>query len=187
MKKSKKGGFRSSVPIADVPYLGLVGWSVPLKVATLPEESGQEIQPYSPIMQQNSTHNGLDNDWKTGMFINGIFNAFFYLLYSHGQKNITFLDLPMRLTLILHWVSADPAGFRYGPPPSPVHWLPVNSRDIADIQGLNSRDSSLDCSLMSPRRDLGPKHCSLCGKVCLFASKKKRKILKRQLFSYVTQ
>ncbi|XP_016151174.1 zinc finger protein Gfi-1b-like [Sinocyclocheilus grahami] len=124
VKKSRKGGFRSSLPIADVPYLGLVGWSVPIKVATLPEESGQEIQPYSPIMQQNSTHSSLNNDWKT-----------------------------------------DPDGFRYGPPPSPVHWLPVNSRDIAGMQGLNSRDSSLECSLMSPRRDLGPKHCSLCGKV----------------------
>ncbi|XP_016327017.1 zinc finger protein Gfi-1b-like [Sinocyclocheilus anshuiensis] len=124
VKKSRKGGFRSSLPIADVPYLGLVGWSVPIKVATLPEESGQEIQPYSPIMQQNSTHSSLNNDWKT-----------------------------------------DPAGFRYGPLPSPMHLLPVNSRDIADIQGLNSRDSSMDCSLMSPRRDSGPKHCRLCGKV----------------------
>ncbi|XP_067297234.1 EVI5-like protein [Pseudorasbora parva] len=57
--------------------------------------------------------------------------------------------------------SDDPAGFRYGPPPSPVPWLPVNSRDIADMHELNSRD----CSLTGPRRDLGPKHCSLCGKV----------------------
>lgn len=91
----------------------------------------------------------------------------------------------MCLTLILHWVSADPAGFRYCPPPSPMHWLPVNSRDIADIQRLNSRDSSLDCSLMNPRRDLGPKHCSLCGKVRLFVSKKIEKS-QTMLYSYVT-
>lgn len=62
VKKSKKGGFRSSLPIADVPYLGLVGWSVPIKVTTLPEESGQDTQQYSPITQQNST----DDGWKMG-------------------------------------------------------------------------------------------------------------------------
>lgn len=118
VKKSKKGGFRSSLPIADVPYLGLVGWSVPIKVATLPEESGQETQQYSPITQQNSTHNSPDNGW-----------------------------------------NMDPAGFRYGPPPSPVQWLPVNSRDIADIHSLSSRDGALDCPIVSP------KYCSLCGKV----------------------
>lgn len=67
VKKSKKGGFRSSLPIADVPYLGLVGWSVPVKVTTLPEEPGQGIQPYSPIMQQNSTLKSPDNGWKTGI------------------------------------------------------------------------------------------------------------------------
>ncbi|XP_021332683.2 EVI5-like protein isoform X3 [Danio rerio] len=55
--------------------------------------------------------------------------------------------------------SDDPAGFRYGPPPSPVQWLPVNSRDIADIHSLSSRDGALDCPIVSP------KYCSLCGKV----------------------
>lgn len=67
VKKSRKGGFRSSLPIADVPYLDLVGWSVPVKVTTLPEEPGQEIQPYSPIMHQNSTLKSPDNGWKTGI------------------------------------------------------------------------------------------------------------------------
>lgn len=154
VKKSRKGGFRSSLPIADVPYLGLVGWSVPVKVATLPEESGQEIQPYSPIMQQNSTHKSPDNGWKTGMLINKIY---------WGSKGVS--EASCMINTCSSLVFADPAGFRFGPLPSPVPWLPVNSRDITDMHGLNSRDSSLDCSLTSPRRDQGPKQCSLCGKV----------------------
>ncbi|XP_051994186.1 EVI5-like protein [Xyrauchen texanus] len=51
--------------------------------------------------------------------------------------------------------SDDPADLQYGPPTSPTPWLPVNSRDIRHM----------DCSLMSPLRDLATKHCSLCGKV----------------------
>ncbi|XP_057188517.1 zinc finger protein Gfi-1b-like [Triplophysa rosa] len=65
VKKSRKGSFRSSPPVADVPYLGLVGWSVPLKVSALPEESAQEVQPHSPLMKQDNTHKSHENGWVT--------------------------------------------------------------------------------------------------------------------------
>ncbi len=179
-EKEQEGRLSFLSPIADVPYLGLVGWSVPIKVATLPEESDQEIQPYSPIMQQNSTPpvsimTGQQVCYEQNSFlIHGDFGGFLFIVCIAISKKLdNFQIFSSCLTLILHWVSADPAGFRYCPPPIPMHWLPVNSRDIADIQRLNSRDSSLDCSLMNPRRDLSPKHCSLCGKVCLFCVQKK--------------
>ncbi|KAA0721903.1 Zinc finger protein sens [Triplophysa tibetana] len=64
VKKSRKVSFRSTPHIADGPYLGLVGWSVPLKVSTLPEESALETQPHSPLMKKGNTHNS-ENDWVT--------------------------------------------------------------------------------------------------------------------------
>ncbi|XP_051558271.1 EVI5-like protein [Myxocyprinus asiaticus] len=59
--------------------------------------------------------------------------------------------------------SDDPADLQYGPPPSPMPWVPVNYREMADMQGLNGR--GMDCSLMSPLRDLATKNCSSCGKI----------------------
>lgn len=120
VKKRRKGGFRSSPPIADVPYLGIVGWSVPLKVSTLPEDSGQDVQPDSPFTQQDNTQGSPDNGCIT-----------------------------------------DPADIQYDSSVSQLPWLPVSSRDIADIQELNSRDT--DCSLINSLR--ATKHCSLCGKI----------------------
>nr|XP_055060708.1 EVI5-like protein isoform X3 [Misgurnus anguillicaudatus] len=57
--------------------------------------------------------------------------------------------------------SDDSADIQYGSSVSQLPWLPVSSRDIADIQELKSRDT--DCSLINSLR--ATKHCSLCGKI----------------------
>ncbi|TRY99502.1 hypothetical protein DNTS_020813 [Danionella cerebrum] len=116
VKISKKRGFFSPIPILDSPYLDLGVWSVPLKVATIAEKSGQNSQNFYPITKQVYTSKTPEIGCKT-----------------------------------------DSADFLFEPPSS-APWTSV--KHIAE-----AHDSQLNCSVISPCRNLISKYCHLCGKV----------------------